>query len=96
MKIKNYEIDKFCSNFNADYQSILIYGEDYGLKNERANTIIKNYLDSSNNVVDLDMKSLISNPEVLSEELSSISLLADKKVIKIRNCLLYTSDAADE
>ena len=48
MKIKNYEIDKFCLNFNADHQAILIYGEDYGLKNERADTIIKNYLDDSN------------------------------------------------
>ena len=85
MKIKNYEIDKFCSNFNADHQAILIYGEDYGLKNERAEAIIKNYLDNSNNIVELDIKSLISNPEVLSDELSSISLLADKKVIKIRD-----------
>ena len=85
MKIKNYEIDKFCLNFNADHQAILIYGEDYGLKNERAGAIIKSYLDHSNNVVDLDIKSLITNPEVLTDELSSISLLADKKVIKIRD-----------
>ena len=83
MKIKNYEIDKFCLNFNTDHQAILIYGEDYGLKNERAGAIIKNYLDHSNNGVDLDIKSLITNPEVLTDELSSISLLADKKVIKI-------------
>ena len=85
MKIKNYEIDKFCSDFNTDYPAILIYGEDYGLKNERADTIIKNYLDNSNNVVDLDIKSVMSSPEVLTDELSSISLLADKKVIKIRD-----------
>ena len=67
MKIKNYEIDKFCSNFNASHQAILIYGEDYGLKNERVGTIIKNYLDNSNNVVDLDIKSLILNPETLTD-----------------------------
>ena len=85
MKIKNYEIDKFCSNFNADHHAVLIYGEDYGLKNERTDAIIKNYLDNSNNVVDLDIKSLILNPEILNDELSSISLLADKKVIKIRD-----------
>ena len=85
MKIKNYEIDKFYSNFNTSHQAILIYGEDYGLKNERAETIIKNYLDNSNNVVDLDVKALISNPDILNDELSSISLLADKKVVRIRD-----------
>ena len=85
MKIKNYEIDRFCSNFNASHQAILIYGEDYGLKNERAETIIKNYLDNYNNVMDLDIKTLISNPGVLNDELSSISLLADKKVVRIRD-----------
>ena len=83
MKIQNFKIDSFCSNFNNDSQAILIYGEDYGLKNERANLIIKNYLKGSNNIIDLDIKSIITNPDILSAELNSISLLADKKVIRV-------------
>lgn len=85
MKIKNYEIDNFCSNFNMNTPAILIYGEDYGLKNERASLIIKKYLNDSKNIIDLDAKSIISVPELLFTELNSISLLADKKVIRVRD-----------
>ena len=82
MKIKNYEIDKFCSNFNAGHQAILIYGEDYGLKNERVEAIIKNYLDNSNNVIYSDR--IISKgaynileDEIISTKASKESLNAD-------------------
>ena len=51
MKIKNYEIDSFCSNFNTTAPAILIYGQEYGLKHERADLIVKNYLDNSNNII---------------------------------------------
>ena len=85
MKIKNYEIDSFCSNFNKDAPAILIYGQDYGLKQERANLIINNYLKKSNNIVGLEMKSIISDPEIIKTELKSISLLDNKKVIKVHD-----------
>jgi len=83
MKIKNFEIDSFCSNFNNTTPAILIYGQDYGLKQERANSIIKNYIENSSNVIELEMKSIILNPEIIKTELNSISLLNNKKVIKI-------------
>ncbi|MBH87737.1 MAG: DNA polymerase III subunit delta [Pelagibacterales bacterium] len=85
MKIKNYEIDNFCSSSNMNTPAILIYGEDYGLKNERVSLITKNYLNNSKNIIDLDVKSIISDPEILTTELKSISLLADKKVVRIRD-----------
>ena len=70
MKIKNYERDSFCSNFNNTTPAILIYGQDYGLKQERANSIIKNYIENSSNVIELEMKSIILNPEIIITELN--------------------------
>ena len=83
MKLKNYEIDSFCSNFNKTTPAVLLYGQDYGLKYERAASIIKNYMEDSHNIIELDMKSIISNSEIIMTELKSISLLNSKKVIKI-------------
>ena len=85
MKIKNYEIDSFCSSFNMNSPAILIYGEDYGLKNERASIIIKNYLNNTNNIIDLDVKTIVAEPEILAAELNTISLLENKKVVRVRN-----------
>lgn len=85
MKIQNYKIDSFCLNFNNSTPAILIYGQDYGLKDERASLIINNYLGQSKNIIDFDGKSIISNPEILEIELNSISLLSEKKVIRIRD-----------
>ena len=89
MKIPNYKIDSFCSKFNSGAPAILIYGQDYGLKDERARSIINNYLNNSNNIIDFDVKSVISNPEILNIELNTISLLSDKKIVRI-------SDANDK
>jgi len=93
MKIKNYEIDSFCSNFNTTAPAILIYGQEYGLKHERADLIVKNYLDNSNNIIELEMKSIIANPEIIQTELKSMSLLHNKKVIKINDAddKIYTA-----
>jgi DNA polymerase-3 subunit delta len=85
MKIPNYKIDNFCSNFNDPTPAILIYGQDYGLKEERSNLIIKNYLNISNSVIDFNLKSIIANPEILEIELNSMSLLSSKKVVRIRD-----------
>jgi DNA polymerase III subunit delta len=91
MKIQNYKIDQYCRDLTPKAPAILLYGQDYGLISERSSSIINSYFSNINggitslNVIDLSATSIISNPEDLEIEASSISLLNNKKVIRIKN-----------
>jgi len=94
MKIQNYKIDQYCKDLTPKAPAILLYGQDYGLMSERSSLIINSFFSNINggitslNIIDLAATSILSNPESLEMEASSISLLNNKKVIRIK-------DAAD-
>jgi len=91
MKIQNYKIDNYCKNFKDNPAAILIYGADYGLINERTNLIVNNFLNTENNndpklnIINIEASQLLNDPEFLEIETKSLSLIANKKLIKIRS-----------
>jgi len=94
MKIPNYKIDQYCMDLTPKAPAILLYGQDYGLISERSSLIINSFFSNINgginslNIIDFSAASIISNPEDLEIQASSISLLNTKKIIRIK-------DAAD-
>ena len=93
MKIPNYKIDQYCKGLIPKAPAILLYGQDYGLISERSSLIISSFFSNINgginsfNIVDFSAASIISNPEELEIEASSISLLNSKKVIRIKDAV---------
>ena len=91
MKIQNYKIDQYCKDLIPETPAILLYGQDYGLISERSSIIVNSFFKntknqhSSLNIIDIMYNDLLSNPEMLEIEASSISLLSSKKVIRIKD-----------
>ena len=89
MKIQNFKIDQFCKDLNPIAPAILLYGQDYGLISERSSLIINSFFKNIEkkhntlNIIDLSNNTLLSNPECLELEVSSISLLSKKKIIRV-------------
>ena len=90
MKIQNFKIDDFCKALKPVSPAILLYGQDYGLISERSSLIINSFFNNvdakhnSLNIIDLSNNALLLNPELLELEVSSISLLSSKKIIRIK------------
>jgi len=95
MKIQNFKIDQYCKDLNPIAPAILLYGQDYGLVSERSSLIINSFFNNidhkqnSLNIIDLSSSNILANPECLEMEANSISLLSNKKIIRIRD----TTDA---
>jgi DNA polymerase-3 subunit delta len=91
MKIQNFKIDKYCKDLAPIAPAILLYGQDYGLISERSSLIINSFLNNvdekqnSLNIIDLSNSSLLLYPESLKIEVSSISLLSRKKIVRIKD-----------
>ncbi len=91
MKINNYKIDDYCKNFSKNPFLALIYGVDYGLINERVKLLTHSFFKekesqtSKLNIFDIETNNLLNNPETMETEAKSLSLLNDKKLIRIRN-----------
>ena len=91
MKINNQKINEFISKVDSSSPAILVYGTDYGLVCERLEKIIKSFLKNesvdnlSYNLIELNALDIIREPRILTEESKSISLLSNKKIIKINN-----------
>ena len=91
MKIQNFKIDQYCKDLSPVTPAILLYGQDYGLISERSSLIINSFLNNINekhnslNIVDLSNSNLLLYPESLEMEVSSISLLSSKKIIRIKD-----------
>ena len=90
MKIQNYKIDSFCKSLENKPHSILLYGADYGLINERVKLIIKSFFNADNsknkelNIIDFDSNDLLLDAELLDTETKSLSLISAKKLIRIK------------
>jgi len=91
MKIQNFKIDQFCSSLNPISPAILLYGQDYGLISERSSLIIDTFFNNADakhnslNIIDFSNNILLSDPQFLEIEVSSISLLNNKKIIRIKD-----------
>ena len=91
MKIQNFKIEQYCKDLSPVAPAILLYGQDYGLISDRSSLIINSFLNNldekqnSLNIIDISNSNLLQNPESLEMEVSSISLLSRKKIVRIKD-----------
>ena len=77
MKIKAYEIKNLVEK--KKYASYLVYGQNKGLVREKSQTIINSYKNDETEIIKFENDELISEPEKLSNEFNTFSLIAKKK-----------------
>ena len=77
MILKSYIIEKNESTLD-DYKSILIYGENQGLREELKNIIKKKNTDSE--IINLFQDEIINNKNILFDETNNVSLFSTKKL----------------
>ena len=80
MILKSYIIEKN-ENTLDDYKSILIYGENQGLREDLKNIIKKKNTDSE--IINLFQDEITNNKNILFDETNNISLFSAKKIIFI-------------
>lgn len=88
MKIGAREVKAFLGAPDKNCAAALFYGPDTGLGRERAQDIIKQVLGEKHDpmsVLDVNESRLLQDPAMLADELSAVSLLADKRVILVRD-----------
>ena len=83
MKIKAYELKSLVEK--KKYSSYLVYGQNKGLVREKTQTIIDTYKDDQTEIIKFENDELISEPEKLSNEFNTFSLIAEKKIIHVLN-----------
>jgi len=93
MILKSYEIKKNISNF-LKYNFYLLYGENYGLKKEIKNLIIKEIKQKNDNTETLNLyeNDVTDNEKNFHNSIFSGSLFSDKKIITINNCTDKTTN----
>ncbi len=86
MKIPPRSIESFVKKPDTDICAILIYGPDEGLVRERMNVMTKNVskdIKDPFNVTEISAPKLSETPSLLTDEAMSISMLGDKKVVRL-------------
>jgi len=83
MKIKAYELKSLVEK--KKYAAYLVYGQNKGLVREKSQTIIDTYKDDQTEIIKFENDELISEPEKLSNEFNTFSLIAEKKIIHVLN-----------
>ena len=88
MKIAPKATGEFLAHPAKSAHATLLYGPDTGLARERSQIIIKKLLGEKPNalsILDITEAKLLADSAMLADELSSVSLMADKRVILIRD-----------
>lgn len=86
MKIAPADSARFLKNPHASCRGILVYGPDGGLVRERVNMLTALAVPSGDgfNITDIQEEKLLADPALLADELSAMSLLGGKRVVRIR------------
>ena len=87
MKLKAQEAERFAAKPDPKVPACLIYGPDPGMVRERSNRIATHEigpLKDNFGLVDLTEADLKTDPARLSDEISSISMLSDGRVVRIQ------------
>jgi DNA polymerase-3 subunit delta len=86
MKIPAAKIQSFVENPDKGIDYILVYGPDAGLVSEYTKTIAKTVIDDLNDpfrVADLSFDKLKDEPSILADEISAISIIGGKRLVKV-------------
>ncbi|MEE9347288.1 MAG: DNA polymerase III subunit delta [Robiginitomaculum sp.] len=87
MKLTGGRADRYCTNPPADTLGALFYGPDRGLARERAQKLASRFvpdIDDAFNVTILTSDDISSDPARLADEMAALSLLGDKRLIRLR------------
>ena len=88
MKIAVKAVAGFLAKPDAGAAAALFYGPDSGLSRERSQAVIKKLLGDAPDgmaILDITEARLLADPALLADELSSVSFLAESRVILIRD-----------
>ncbi len=89
MKVPPFKIDKYINNLPKNLCAALVYGPDEGLIRERAKNISLQIVNDINDpflVSQLSGAMLKSEPAVLFDEATAISMIGGRRIVKIENC----------
>lgn len=81
MIVKSYLLENN-NDFFKDYKSILFYGENFGLKNDFKNIIIKSF---KGEFIKKSQEEILKNQKEFYEEMYNDSLFSDKKIFFIND-----------
>ena len=84
MILRNKQADDFIKNPSDDILGILIYGQDNGLINHRTKALINHFIKDQNDpflLSKINSDQLKDDPGLLADELNTIGLSSDKRVI---------------
>ncbi|WP_395516195.1 DNA polymerase III subunit delta [Pseudorhizobium flavum] len=87
-EIKSHEFDRFAEKAHELYRVFVIYGPDRGLVSERAALLARKtgiVHDDPFATLKLDVSDLQSDPGRLLDEVNSLGLFGDKKLVWLRN-----------
>ncbi|MBR4931849.1 MAG: hypothetical protein IKZ02_02345, partial [Alphaproteobacteria bacterium] len=86
MKAKPIQIDALARQIQTQYKAVLIYGPDFSVvmdcANQIKNIIIPNPTEFS--LIKVSKNQLKETPSLLIDEANTISILADKKIIWLK------------
>lgn len=86
MKINSNTIDSWLKNLPSGLRFAVIYGQDLGQGKIVCDKIVKAISSNSEiNVISLSFDDIKGNPSSLSDEMASLSLLGDRKIIVIND-----------
>ncbi len=86
MKVPPRNIESFVKSPKPEARAILIYGPDEGLVRERMNVMTKNICPDMSDpfgVTEISAPKLSETPSLLTDEAMSISMMGDKKVVRL-------------
>ena len=94
MKISAEHAEIFCKTPTDNIRGVLFYGPDLGLVRERAETTTKAVAETLSDpfrVMEINSRSLQTDPSNLINEICTVSMMGDRKVIRVReaadNCV---------
>ncbi len=87
MKITGTRIDKFLASPPDNIKGVLFFGPDRGLVKERSELLARQYVSDPNDVFAttvLTSDDLVSDPAKFSDEMVAMSLLGDRRLVRVR------------
>ncbi len=96
VKARASDIQRQIQNLDPKFRVVLIYGPDEGLVRERADIISRQVVDDLNDpfgVTCLVSEDVVDDPGRLSDELSSISMMGGRRLIRLDNATDKTAAA---
>lgn len=86
MKVAYRDTESFLKQPPANVAAILVYGPDYGLMKERAETLGKTVLEDLNdpfNASVLSEDDIVADPAKLSDEANAVSMMGGRRLVRI-------------